>query len=156
MAGAGQVGATVAVYMRAKHNASLRNTIKSALPAGVLGVGEPLIYGVTLPLGRPFITACVGGAFGGGFIGLFDQLGTTVGSTAIGPSGWALFPLVNGARGIGAAALVYAGGLLVGYLAGWAATYFFGFSKEGLAALNASEADEQRSDLIGAELDPQA
>jgi len=33
MAGAGQVGASVAVFMRARHNSSLRNTIKSALPA---------------------------------------------------------------------------------------------------------------------------
>lgn len=148
MAGAGQVGASVAVYQRAKHNRSLRATIKSALPAGLLGVGEPLIYGVTLPLGRPFVTACVGGAFGGAFIGLFDGLGTTVGSTAIGPSGWALFPLVTGAGGIGAAVLVYGGGLLIGYAAGWAATYFFGFSAEALAALNSDELDEQRADLV--------
>lgn len=154
MAGAGQVGATVAVFMRARHNHSLRNTIKSALPAGLLGVGEPLIYGVTLPLGRPFVTACVGGACGGAFIATFDMLGTTVGSTAIGPSGWAMFPLVNGAHGIGAAALVYGGGLLVAYLTGWLATYFFGFTKESLAALNAPEVDEQRAGLIGEELDP--
>ena len=30
-----------------------------------MGIGEPLIYGVTLPLGKPFISACIGGAFGG-------------------------------------------------------------------------------------------
>ncbi len=65
MAGAGQVGCAVAVYLRLRRNASLRRTIRSAMPAGILGVGEPLIYGVSLPLGRPFITACVGGAAGG-------------------------------------------------------------------------------------------
>ncbi|MBK3581516.1 PTS transporter subunit EIIC, partial [Streptomyces sp. MBT65] len=57
MAGAGQVGAAVAVYFRLRHDTSLRTTIKSALPAGLLGIGEPLIYGVSLPLGRPFLTA---------------------------------------------------------------------------------------------------
>lgn len=62
MAGAGQVGAAIAVYYRLPRNRSLRTTIKSALPAGFLGVGEPLIYGVSLPLGRPFVTACIGGA----------------------------------------------------------------------------------------------
>ncbi|MGY3337861.1 PTS system sucrose-specific IIC component [Streptomyces filamentosus] len=92
MAGAGQVGAAMAVYLKLPRNGSIRRTIKSALPAGFLGVGEPLIYGVSLPLGRPFVTACVGGAFGGGFVGLFSMLGDKVGSTAIGPSGWALFP----------------------------------------------------------------
>ncbi|MFI1307038.1 PTS transporter subunit EIIC [Streptomyces sioyaensis] len=137
MAGAGQVGAALAVYLRLPRNRSIRTTIKSALPAGFLGVGEPLIYGVSLPLGRPFLTACIGGAFGGGVIGLFNQLGDAVGSTAIGPSGWALFPLVKGNHGIATTLTVYALGLAAGYLAGFLATYFFGFSKQMRTELNA-------------------
>ncbi|MFF6789001.1 PTS transporter subunit EIIC [Streptomyces filamentosus] len=129
MAGAGQVGAAMAVYLKLPRNGSIRRTIKSALPAGFLGVGEPLIYGVSLPLGRPFVTACVGGAFGGGFVGLFSMLGDKVGSTAIGPSGWALFPLLDGNKGLGTTIAIYAGGLLVGYLVGFVATYFWGFSR---------------------------
>ncbi|MEV5861190.1 PTS transporter subunit EIIC [Streptomyces sp. NPDC052071] len=139
MAGAGQVGAAAAVYLRLPRNESIRRTIRSAMPAGLLGVGEPLIYGVSLPLGRPFITACVGGAFGGGFVGLFNQLGDSVGSTAIGPSGWALFPLLDGNHGLGSTITIYAGGLLVGYAAGFVATYFFGFSKSLLAEFNVSQ-----------------
>ncbi|MFD0021026.1 PTS transporter subunit EIIC [Streptomyces sp. NPDC058382] len=139
MAGAGQVGAAIAVYFRLPRNESIRKTIKSALPAGFLGVGEPLIYGVSLPLGRPFITACVGGAFGGAFVGFFNQLGDAVGSTAIGPSGWALFPLLDGNHGLGATIAIYAGGLVVGYLAGFLATYFFGFSKDLLTEFNVSQ-----------------
>ncbi|MET9809705.1 PTS transporter subunit EIIC [Streptomyces halstedii] len=139
MAGAGQVGASAAVYLRLPRNESIRKTIKSALPAGLLGVGEPLIYGVSLPLGRPFVTACVGGAFGGGFVGLFNQLGDSVGSTAIGPSGWALFPLLDGNHGLGTTVAIYAGGLLVGYVAGFAATYFFGFSASLLEEFNVSQ-----------------
>ncbi|MFJ7998837.1 PTS transporter subunit EIIC [Streptomyces sp. NPDC096310] len=136
MAGAGQVGAAAAVYVRLPRNASLRRTIRSALPAGLLGVGEPLIYGVSLPLGRPFVTACAGGAAGGGFVGLFHQFGTAVGSTAIGPSGWALLPLLAGDRGPGAALAVYGGGLLTGYVTGFAATYWFGFTRTILTDLN--------------------
>ncbi|QBI54900.1 PTS transporter subunit EIIC [Streptomonospora litoralis] len=139
MAGAGQVGAAAAIYLRLKNNEGIRATIRSALPAGVLGVGEPLIYGVTLPLGRPFLTACAGGAVGGSFLGLANQLGVSAGSTAIGPSGWALFPLVQGNQGIGAAILVYGIGLLVGYAAGFVLTYFFGFSRQAAAELNAAE-----------------
>ncbi|MEV8589658.1 PTS transporter subunit EIIC [Streptomyces sp. NPDC051180] len=130
MAGAGQVGAAMAVYLKLPRNGSIRRTIKSALPAGFLGVGEPLIYGVSLPLGRPFVTACFGGAAGGAFIGFFSMLGDKVGSTAIGPSGWALFPLLDGNKGLGATIAIYGGGLLVGYLVGFAATYFWGFGKE--------------------------
>lgn len=137
MAGAGQVGAAIAVYLRLPRNRSIRRTIKSALPAGFLGVGEPLIYGVSLPLGRPFITACLGGAAGGAFVGLFNQLGDAVGSTAIGPSGWALFPLVKGNQPLATTLVVYALGLAVGYLVGFLATYFFGFGKQLRTELNA-------------------
>lgn len=140
MAGAGQVGAATAVYVRLRHNTAIRSTIRSALPAGLLGVGEPLIYGVSLPLGRPFVTACVGGAFGGGFIGLFSMLGDKVGSTAIGPSGWALFPLLQGNRGLGEAIAVYGCGLVVGYAVGFLATYVFGFSRQMLTEFNAEAA----------------
>ncbi|MFJ9057304.1 PTS transporter subunit EIIC [Streptomyces sp. NBC_00111] len=148
MAGAGQVGAAAAVYLRLPRNESIRRTIRSAMPAGLLGVGEPLIYGVSLPLGRPFITACVGGAFGGGFVGLFNQLGDSVGSTAIGPSGWALFPLLDGNHGLGSTIAIYAGGLVVGYVAGFVATYFFGFSKALLTEFNVSQ--EQSPSTVAA------
>ncbi|MFD7766066.1 PTS transporter subunit EIIC [Streptomyces sp. NPDC059787] len=136
MAGAGQVGAAIAVHCRLPHNTSIRTTVKSALWPGFLGVGEPLIYGVSLPLGRPFITACAGGAFGGAFVGLFNQLGTDVGSTAIGPSGWALFPLLDGNHGLGRTVAVYAAGLIVGYATGFLATYCFGFTKTMLTELD--------------------
>ncbi|RSS74733.1 PTS transporter subunit EIIC [Streptomyces sp. WAC06614] len=142
MAGAGQVGAALAVRARLPRNGSLRTTIRSALPAGLLGVGEPLIYGVSLPLGRPFVTACVGGAAGGAFVGLFHQLGVSFGATAIGPSGWALFPLLDGSSGWLASVTVYACGLGTGYLAGFLATYFFGFTPAMLAALDAPAAPE--------------
>ncbi|MBW5483483.1 PTS transporter subunit EIIC [Streptomyces bambusae] len=136
MAGAGQVGAAIAVYVRLPRNGSIRTTVRSALPAGLLGVGEPLIYGVSLPLGRPFVTACAGGAAGGAFIGLFHQLGSSFGSLAIGPSGWALFPLLDGTSGMAAAVALYAGGLAVGYLVGFLATYFFGFTQQMLRELD--------------------
>ncbi|MEV1062383.1 PTS transporter subunit EIIC [Streptomyces sp. NPDC050263] len=141
MAGAGQVGAAVAVYVRLRHSglgASIRTTIRSALPAGLLGVGEPLIYGVSLPLGRPFLTACAGGAAGGAFVGFFAMLGDKVGATAIGPSGWALFPLLAGNRGLGTTAAIYAGGLLTGYAVGFAATYAFGGVRAAAATAHSS------------------
>ncbi|MFD9466202.1 PTS transporter subunit EIIC [Streptomyces sp. NPDC060027] len=145
MAGAGQVGAALAVYVRLRHDTSLRTTIRSALPAGLLGVGEPLIYGVSLPLGRPFLTACAGGAAGGAFIGFFSMLGDQVGSTAIGPSGWALFPLLSGNRGLALTAAIYAGGLLTGYVVGFAATYLFGLG--GVTpARRAEQAAEQTTE----------
>lgn len=69
MAGAGQVGAGLALLLRYRANLGLKNIIKGALPVGVLGIGEPMIFGVTMPLGKPFITACLGAAVGGAFVG---------------------------------------------------------------------------------------
>ncbi|AEN88375.1 Phosphoenolpyruvate-dependent sugar phosphotransferase system EIIABC [Priestia megaterium WSH-002] len=123
MSGAGQVGATLALWIRCRKNKSLVTIIKGALPVGILGIGEPLIYGVILPLGRPFITACIGGGIGGAVIGMFEN----VGSIAIGPSGLALIPLI--AHGLW---LKYIIGLLAGYAGGFICTYLFGIPKEAI------------------------
>ena len=139
MGGAGQIGAAIAVFFKLRRNTSIGRTIKGALPAGFLGVGEPLIYGVTLPLGRPFVTACIGGAFGGAVIGLFDQLGFTVGAIAIGASDLSLFPLLQGNQGWGVAAIGYSSGLIVAYAVGFFATWFFGFSHDQLVQLNTDD-----------------
>ncbi|MHC3469153.1 PTS transporter subunit EIIC [Streptomyces sp. 7R007] len=147
MAGAGQVGAALAVYVRLRHDTSLRTTIRSALPAGLLGVGEPLIYGVCLPLGRPFLTACVGGAAGGAFVGFFATLGTRVGATAIGPSGWALFPLLSGNGSPALTAALYAGGLGTAYTVGFLTTYAFGFGPVSPGA--ASDSGPGRRPRVG-------
>ncbi len=49
MAGAGRVGAALALYWRAQPHSALRSQVRGAIIPGLLGVGEPLIYGVTLP-----------------------------------------------------------------------------------------------------------
>lgn len=114
MAGGGQVGAAAAVYVKTK-NRQLRKTIASALPVGLMGIGEPLIYGVTLPLGKPFIGACIGGACGGAV-----QAAFMVGAAAMGISG---LPLAASTDNIP----VYLSGLFVSYLAGFIATWIIGF-----------------------------
>ncbi len=116
MAGAGQVGASLAVFFKTK-NTRLKKILKSALPVGFLGIGEPLIYGVTLPLGKPFLTACLGGAFGGAVIAYYK-----VGALSIGISGIPL--MLSVAQG---QMLFYTLGLLCAYTAGFLLTYLIGF-----------------------------
>ncbi|GMA48085.1 PTS transporter subunit EIIC [Tetragenococcus muriaticus] len=123
MAGAGQVGAAFALWLRCRGNKKLTEMIKGALPVGILGIGEPLIYGVTLPLGRPFITACLGGGIGGAVVGLLGG----VGSISIGPSGLALIPLISGG---GVPMLNYVISLIAGYIGGFVLTYFFGTNED--------------------------
>lgn len=66
----GQVGATLGVMLRTR-DAKLRALAGSAIGAGVFGITEPAVYGVTLPNKRPFIFGCIGGALGGAVIGYF-------------------------------------------------------------------------------------
>ena len=116
MAGAGQVGASLAVYCKTK-NKRLKKTIASALPVGILGVGEPLIYGVTLPLGKPFIGAGIGGACGGAI-----QAANMVGAGAMGISGLPLAAVTDNIP-------VYLIGLVVAYAVAFIATWIIGFEE---------------------------
>lgn len=148
MAGAGQVGAALALWVRCKKDKELTEMIKGALPVGILGIGEPLIYGVTLPLGRPFITACIGGGIGGAVIGLIGNIG----AIAIGPSGAALIPLISDGKWFG-----YVLGLLAAYAGGFLATFFFGIPKEQLAKEElAEEAPVQTAPSTGSTNQTQA
>lgn len=127
MAGAGQVGASLALFARSPKGSVLRTQIKGAIFPGLLGIGEPLIYGVTLPRLKPFVTACLGGAVGGFFIGLVAWLGLPVGlNTVFGPSGLVSIPLMTSAKGIFAGMLVYVAGILISYTAGFILTWLFG------------------------------
>ena len=117
MAGAGQVGAAIALYIKAKRvgNHRLNRVIAGALPAGILGIGEPLIYGVTLPLMKPFITAGLGAGFGGAYVML-----THVMSTAYSPSG-----LLAVTHMLPECMLNYLIGMVIAYIAAAVITYIF-------------------------------
>ena len=115
MAGGGQVGAGIAIYVKTKSK-KLKTMVRDALPVGVLGIGEPLMYAVTLPLGKPFITACLGSGFGGLLATLF-HLGTIsqgvsglFGLLIVVPGTWLYFIIAM----LGA----YAGGFVLTYLFG--------------------------------------
>ena len=122
MAGAGQVGAAIAIWLKAKKtgNKRMMSVIGGALPAGVLGVGEPLIYGVTLPMGKPFITAGLGAGFGGAFC-----MAMKVAATTWGPSGVLALPImVAGGNSATTQMLCYVVGLVISYIMGFIITNF--------------------------------
>ena len=126
MAGAGQVGMAIAVLMKTK-NPKLRSVIKNALPISILGVGEPLIYGVSLPLLYPFLTACLGGGFGGAFVAWWMQQSGTFGSQSLGLSGLLMAPVISAGKWGW-----YLGGWLISVIMGCLLTYLFGF-KDSMA-----------------------
>ncbi len=120
MAGAGQIGAALAIYLKARRlkHKKLCSVIEGALPAGLLGVGEPLIYGVTLPMGRPFLTAGLGAGFGGAFVMVCQ-----VSSTTWGPSDLlGCFVMTAGAGGPLMSVAMYLVGLVISYVAAFIIT----------------------------------
>ena len=120
MAGAGQVGAAIAIRHKAKKcgNAKVVAIADAGIPAGFLGVGEPLVYSLTLPMGKPFITAGLGAGFGGAFV-MFMQ----VAATAWGPSGLlGLCVMDAGPAGVATSLGSYAIGLAVSYVMGFIIT----------------------------------
>ena len=115
MAGGGQVGAGIALYVKTK-NRKLKRYIRDSIPVGILGIGEPMMYAVTLPLGRSFLTACIGSGFGGALAALLH-----LGTVSQGVSG--LFGLLIVKPG---QQLSFILAMLVAYAGGFLVTYIFG------------------------------
>lgn len=121
MAGGGQVGAAFALYFKYRKHKALQSAIIGGMPAGILGIGEPLIFGVTLPLGRVFATACIGAGVGGFVAGCFPGIGAmTINVSGI------LGTLVN------TMPLAYLLSYGTAIAAGFIITWFIGAKKENL------------------------
>ncbi|MEH7418991.1 beta-glucoside-specific PTS transporter subunit IIABC [Neobacillus drentensis] len=117
-----QIGAVLAVMLKTK-NKGLKSLSVSAFISGIFGVTEPAIYGITLPLKKPFIMSCIGGAVGGGIIAatagklwMFGGMGIFVFPAFIKP-GSSLDMSFYGA--------VIA--LVAGFIVAFVLTYLFGF-----------------------------
>lgn len=120
MAGAGQVGAGLALLLMAKKvkNHRFSGVISGSIIPGMMGIGNPLLFGVTLPLGKPLLTACLGGGFGGAFV-----MTMQVASTSWGPSGLLALPLVTaGPNGAVLSAAYYLAGLCISCVMGFIIT----------------------------------
>lgn len=136
MAGAGQVGMAIAIWLRTR-NERLRSVIRSALPIGVLGIGEPLIYGVSLPLVRPFVTACLGAGFGGALVA-FGVQQSGFGASSLGLSGLLMIPLITGSK-----ALWYVAGWLLAVVMGAVLTYVFGYDAKAVERVYGEDSETE-------------
>lgn len=95
MAGFAQIGAAICIYIKAKrikHN-TMCSTIIGALPSAFLGVGEPLIYGMSLPLMIVFVPIGIGAGIAGMFIALMNVQSFSFGPSAL--MAFAILPADN-------------------------------------------------------------
>jgi PTS system sucrose-specific IIC component len=131
MSGCGQAGSAIAIYFKSK-DPVLKRRILDTLPTSMLGISEPLLYSVTLPLGRPLITCSVGGGIGAMVLGYFASHGDYVGASTIGPANLLLIPLVTGPLGFGGSVAVYCLAAFAAYASAFLLTWFFGLPNEQL------------------------
>lgn len=119
-----QTGAVIAVFMKTKEK-KLKSLSIPSIISGLFGVTEPAIYGITLPLKKPFIMSCVAGGIGGAAIGLIGGKFYMVGGLGIFGITNFLNPVGgNNATVLGIATIV-TGSLILGFIL----TYLVGFGK---------------------------
>ncbi|MNM25110.1 PTS system beta-glucoside-specific EIIBCA component [compost metagenome] len=117
-----QAGAAFGVFLKAK-NSDLKALAGSVTVPAIFGITEPVIYGVSLKLKKPFIYACIGGAVGGAIIG-------TGGSKALAfalPSVLALPTYIG--PGFGAIVI----GIIASFVLAAVLVYILGFTEPALA-----------------------
>lgn len=119
-----QIGAVLAVYVKTKQQ-KLKTLSIPAFISGIFGVTEPAIYGITLPLKKPFIISCIAAGIGGGIIGavgtnlyMIGGLGIFVIPAMISPTDGVTFALWG--------ALI---SFVVAFALGFVLTYLFGMGK---------------------------
>ncbi|WP_413377302.1 PTS transporter subunit EIIC [Alkalihalobacillus sp. 1P02AB] len=66
------LGATLAVFLNTKNQQRRSIAASGFASLSLAGIAEPSLYGVTLPLKRPFIASCIGSAVGGAVAGAFQ------------------------------------------------------------------------------------
>ncbi|OQR53979.1 beta-glucoside-specific PTS transporter subunit IIABC [Bacillus sp. CDB3] len=124
-----QIGAVLAVWLKTKQQ-KLKSLSIPAFISGIFGITEPAIYGITLPLKKPFIMSCIGGAIGGGILGLAGSKIYMIGGFGI----FGIPTYIDPKAGItmGFWGLIIA--IVVSFVFGFILTYLFGLNKVETAA----------------------
>lgn len=115
-----QIGAVLAVIVRTK-NKKLKSLGLPAFLSGLFGVTEPAIYGITLPLKKPFIMSCIAGGIGGAIIAVLGAR-----SYMAGPLGIFAIPTYISPEGITSGFYGMLIAIVVAFVIGFILTYLFG------------------------------
>ncbi|WP_419955325.1 beta-glucoside-specific PTS transporter subunit IIABC [Neobacillus niacini] len=119
-----QIGAVLAVWLRTKDE-KIKSLSLPAFISGFFGVTEPAIYGITLPLKRPFIISCIGGAAGGAILGFMESQIYMVGGLGI----FGIPAYISSKGGLDAGFWGSIVAMIVGFIVGFILTWLFGMEK---------------------------
>ncbi|MDR0218916.1 MAG: PTS transporter subunit EIIC [Enterobacteriaceae bacterium] len=119
-----QSGATLGVLLRTR-DAKLKNIAAPSFISTLFGITEPAIYGVNLPLRRPFIFGCIGGALGGAITGYYHGTSYTLGAMGV-----FSFPAFISPNGIDSGFWGVVAGSVVAFLFALISSWLFGIPKK--------------------------
>lgn len=119
-----QTGAVIAVMMKTKEKKVKSLGIPSII-SGLFGVTEPAIYGITLPLKKPFIMSCIAGGIGGAAIGLINAKVYIIGGLGV----FGITNFLNPAGGNNSTVLGVVAIIIGAMILGFILTFLAGFGK---------------------------
>lgn len=120
-----QIGVILAIWMKIK-NQKLKTLSIPAFISGIFGVTEPAIYGISLPLKKPFIISCIGGAIGGAIMGFAGTQSYMIGG--LGVFGYPSF--IDPANGLTFGFWASLIATAVAFVIGFVLTLLFGIPKQ--------------------------
>lgn len=138
-----QIGAVLAIMLRTKQQ-KLKSLSIPAFISGIFGVTEPAIYGITLPLKKPFIISCIGGAVGGAIIGLFGTQGFIIGGLGI----FGIPSYIHPTEGLNLAFWGSVIAIIAGFAVAFILTLLFGMSKDKTQETSETNAHEKKEAVI--------
>lgn len=115
----GQAGAAFGVWLKSKDK-NLKGNAASACLAACTGITEPVVYGVNVPQGKPFLFAAIGGACGGAFAAAFHLKSFVMG----GPSFLSFGMFMGGENPMYNCAMVMAG-FVIAFVVAAVLTFLF-------------------------------
>ncbi|WP_018883183.1 beta-glucoside-specific PTS transporter subunit IIABC [Paenibacillus massiliensis] len=144
-----QTGAAFAISLKTK-DTRLKPIATSATIAGIMGVTEPAIYGVTLPLKKPFILASIAAGIAGAIAGMFGAKNyyTIAGGGIFG------IPMFIGPEGMDQGFVGFLISVVVAFIGGFVLTYLFGYKNQPVtqAATEAQPTESQAKDIQATDL----
>ena len=130
--------ALFAVWVKTK-STKLKSVTIPAIISAIFGVTEPGMYGVALPMKKPFVITLISSAIGGAIMGLFGTIGYTM--AGLGVFQWPSF--IHPEEGLNMAFYGSIFAVVVGVVLAFVLTYLFGGINQGEDDQEVAEGAEQ-------------
>lgn len=133
-----------AIFFKTKDK-SLKEMCIPNFISGIFGVTEPAIYGILLPLKKPFIISCIAGGIGGAFYGAFNFRKFSMGGMGIFE-----FPaMMNPDGSMGNITVAFAGVIITMIIA--FVMMFLTFKDKEVDTINETNSNEVNSNQLSSE-----